>query len=132
MPEACAKPRTTTRTPRAILSVPVSPAQRAELDRRAGAMPVAAYVREYLFAANDNARPRRNRSRKTTDRRALAAVLARLGQSEIAASLREMAHLAKLGALPMSPETEEALQQACRDVAAIKSLLMRALGIAER
>jgi hypothetical protein len=36
------------------------------------------------------------------------------------------------GSLPVSSETERDLQAACRDVRAIKNMLMRALGFQER
>jgi len=100
------------------------------LEARANGQPIGSYVRDYLFAANDNRpRPRRVPSK---DQAALAAVLASLGQSGLAASLREIANAARIGALPVSPELETELHQACRDVAAMKSLLMKALGIQER
>jgi hypothetical protein len=46
--------------------------------------------------------------------------------------LQELARLARLGALPMTPEVEAALLQACADIASIKTLLMKALGLRER
>lgn len=115
---------------RSVLSVPLSLAQREELERRAGAEALSAYARGCLFPANDNAPAKRERV-PMKDRTALAAVLARLGASEIAPNLREIARLARLGALPLTPETEAAIQQACLDVAEIKALLMRALSIKE-
>lgn len=117
---------------RIILSVPVSPEQRSQLERRAGREPLSAYARGLLFPANDNApSPPRRIAAPVKDHAALASVLAKLGASGIAPSLQEMARLSRLGALPLSPEIEAAMFQACRDVAEIKSLLMTALGIRE-
>ena len=108
----------------------LSTEERAELEARANGQPIGSYVREYLFAANDNrARPRRVPSK---DHVAPATVLAKLGQSGLAASLRDIAKASQIGALPVSPELEAELHEACRDVAAMKSLLMKALGIEER
>ncbi|GFO83116.1 MAG: hypothetical protein A49_27430 [Methyloceanibacter sp.] len=100
------------------------------MEARANGQPIGSYVREYLFAANDN-RPRPRRA-PSADHVAPATVLAKLGQAELAASLREIAHAARIGALPVSPELEAELHQACHDIASMKSLLMKALGIQER
>lgn len=125
--------RPTTRS-RHILSVPLKPDQHADLVRRAGREPVSAYARALLFPANDNAPsgPARTRTALAVrDHVALASLLARIGQQDTAHSLRELAHLAKIGALPVSPEVEAAIAAANADIADIKALLMKALGIGE-
>jgi hypothetical protein len=128
MPESRPK-----KTCRVILSIPLTHALKAELERRAGRRPVSVYAREVLFPANDNA-PRKTRAPRHNriDRQALASILAKLGASQASASLEELARLARLGALPITPEVESALLQACADIAAIKALLMKAMGIRER
>lgn len=121
--------------PRRILSVPVSPEQMSELARRAGGQPVSAYARNLLFPANDNEPAPKKQLRGSApvkDDAALARVLAILGQSDAGSSLRELAHLARMGALPVTPETEAALLKACADIADLKALLMKALGVRER
>ncbi len=100
------------------------------MEARANGQPIGSYVREYLFAANDNRPPPRRAPSK--DQAALAAVLAKLGRADFASSLREIARAARIGALPVAPELEADLHQACRDMAAMKALLMKALGIQER
>lgn len=119
---------------RILLSVPLTPEQKRELVHRAGRQPLSAYARDKLFAANDNPPKTRQKrhSAPVKDHRALAELLAKVGRADQASSLRELAHLARLGALPVTPETEAALLAATRDIAAIKSLLMRALGVRER
>ena len=133
MPED--RPQKTSAEARVLLSVPLKPDQRAELLRRAGRQPLSTYVREQLFAANDNA-PSKDRQKRHSapvkDHAALTELLARLGKLDAAASLANLARLARLGALPVSPETEAALLQACADIAFIKSLLMKALGVRQR
>jgi hypothetical protein len=120
---------------RVVLSIPLSPAQKAELERRAGARPLSVYAREALFPANDNA-PKEIRAARhgspVKDRQALAAVLARLGQSDAASSLRELARAIRLGAMPITPETESAIQRACADLENTKGLIMKALGLRQR
>lgn len=108
----------------------LSTEERAELEARANGQPIGSCVREYLFAANDNRpRPRRVPSK---DQAALATVLAKLGQAELAASLRDIAKAARIGALPVSAELEAELHQACSAIAAMKSLLMKSPSIEER
>lgn len=114
----------TDRTPNKPISIRLTPQERAELVRRAGGRSVSAYVRDQLFARGvASGKPNQNE---------LAQMLGKLGASGLAMSVNELARLAKLGALPVSDETETQLRAACADVAIIKSTLMRALGIKER
>lgn len=120
---------------RLILSVPVSSAQRDDLLRRAGRQPLSAYARDQLFPANDNRPVRKRQARGSApvkDHAALAKILALLGKSEAGSSLRELAALARIGALPITPETEAALFKASAEISDIKALLMQALGVRER
>ncbi len=128
------RPQARQRKIRTILSVPLSPEQRAELEARAGRQPLSAYARGQLFPANDN-EPRPTpprRSGPVKDHAALAKLLAGIGKSDMASSLRSLSETARTGALPVTPETEAALQKASADIAAMKALLMKALGIRER
>jgi hypothetical protein len=120
-------------TSRVILSIPLTRDLKADLERRAGRRPVSAYAREVLFPANDNA-PRKTRTPRRTEkeRAALATLLARLGATDISRDLHELIRLARLGALPITPEVEAALQKACADITEIKTILMKALGLRER
>lgn len=73
--------------------------------RRAGSRSVSAYVRELVFAGRaGSAKPHKS----------------------------ELARLARLGALPVSDETQVAMRTAGADIAAMKAALMRALGVKER
>ncbi len=125
----------TDKTPKTIpFSIRLTPAERADLERRAGKQALGDYIRERLFgtASRPNqiaisAKPRA----VTAEREMLAAVLARLGQSDLARSMAALARSANIGALPVSPEIEATLGQACQHIAAMKSALMAALGIKE-
>ena len=122
---------TSPRKARRLLSVPLSPEQMGELSHRAGGKPVSAYARDVLFAANDNAAPRR--ARKHDDRSALAAaLLAQLGKGEAASSLREIARGVQLGIIVMTPETDAALRATAESVNAAAQGAMRLLGIKPR
>lgn len=92
--------------------------------RHAGSRSVSGYVRDQLFA--------RGAASRKPNKNELAQMLGKLGTSGLAVSVNELSRLARLGALPLSDETEAQLRAACADIAAIKSVLMRALGIKER
>jgi hypothetical protein len=63
------------------------------------------------------------------DQQAIAELLAKLGQSRLSSNLNQLARLANMGALPVTPETETAIIEAAEDVAAMRKLLIEALGM---
>jgi hypothetical protein len=129
MPDKC--PQKKSAKPRVLLSVPLTPEQKMDLLRRAGTKPVSCYARDLLFAANDNPRPARIRSRKSREAMA-ATILAQLGKSDVASSLREIARGVQLGIIVVTPETDAALREAAANVNAAATAALRALGINTR
>ena len=125
------RPQTKNAKPRVLLSVPLTPEQKMDLLRRAGTKPVSRYARDLLFAANDNPKPARIRSRKSREVMA-ATILAQLGKSDVASSLREIARGVQLGIIVVTPETEAALLEAAANVNAAAKAALRALGINTR
>jgi hypothetical protein len=125
------RPQTKNAKPRVLLSVPLTPEQKMDLLRRAGTKPVSCYARDLLFAANDNPRPARIRSRKSREVMA-ATILAQLGKSDVASSLREIARGVQLGIIVVTPETDAALREAAANVNAAAKAALRALGINKR
>jgi len=105
--------------------------QRRTLETRAGGLLLGEYIRSRLFSDEPGDQPVRRHPRPVKDHRALAEVLAKLGASRLASNLNQLAKAANSGALPVTPETEEALQEACQDMAAMKAMLMTALGLKE-
>ncbi|MEJ7926700.1 hypothetical protein WG908_08030 [Sphingobium sp. AN641] len=55
--------------------------------------------------------------------------MALLGQSRLSSNVNQLAKAANSGSLPVTPETESDLRHACRDIAEIRRMLMRALGL---
>jgi hypothetical protein len=112
-------------------SIRLTPEERLLLEKRAGAQALGEYIRESLLET----KVRRSKSSRgqfpTKDRQALAKALALLGCSSLRKSMSELSEAARIGALPVTGETESQLQKACADIASIKSLIMRALGIQE-
>jgi len=102
--------------------------ERARLEREAGDRPLGAYIRMRLLA--EESVPRRQRRRRPVeDHAALAQVLAALGRSHLASNFNQLAKAANSGSLPVTPDTEAALRQACADVATMRTALLRALGL---
>ena len=118
----------------APFSLRLTPEERQALEDRAGRQPLAVYIRQRLFADQGEMGKRQRAARRPAvqDEQALAQVLALLGQSRLASNVNQLARAANSGSLPVTPDTEAALCAASADMAAMKTLLMRALGIRER
>lgn len=112
-------------------SVRLTPEERALLETRAGALSLGEYIRECLLGKQRRKSKSSRNQFPTKDKQALAKVLALLGRSSLGSSMNKLADAARLGSLPVSEETEQLLQRACADIATIKSLIMKALGIQE-
>jgi hypothetical protein len=102
--------------------------ERAKLEQDAAGMSLGGYIRSRLLDPN-RAPPRRRGKFTVKDHRALAQLLAMLGQSRLANNVNQLAKAANSGSLPVTPETEEALLTAAREVAQMRELLIKALGV---
>ncbi|NJM33626.1 MAG: hypothetical protein HC850_01760 [Rhodomicrobium sp.] len=115
------------------LSLRLTPDERRQLENKAAGMSLGGYIRACLFGGNSLVIKKQTHGKNSVkDHKALAEVLARLGASRLASNLNQLAKAVNIGSLPVTPETESALQAACRDIRVIKRLLMTALGIQER
>ncbi len=108
-------------------SLRLSAAERAELLRRAGSRPLGAYIRSCLLDGSES--NRRARRQPVKDEQALARVLGELGKARLANNLNQLAKAANLGSLPVGPETEQAIVEACQEVRHMREALMQALGL---
>ena len=111
------------------VSIRLSADERSRLEADAGSQSLSEYIRARLFGGT--ARERRVQT-TTTNARQLAHILAALGASELGPNLRELVHAARIGALPITPDTVEALTAACTATIEIRNGLMTALGLVER
>lgn len=101
--------------------------ERGALDKAAAGMPLGAYIRQKLF--DGDLTPRRTRGNAPVkDHAALAKVLGALGASRLSSNLNQITKAAHMGALPVTPELEEELNEACETVRSMRANLMRALG----
>lgn len=101
--------------------------QRTRLERDAGDLPLGAYILERVF--NGEAPPRRRGKNPVKDHQALAQVLGMLGQSRLSSNLNQLARSAHTGSLPVTPDTEAALQEAVAEIREIRRLLLQALNL---
>src|SRR6056297_727977 len=86
--------------------------ERAKLDLLRGSMPLGRYIREQVLG--DDAAPRKKRGRyPVKDHEALGRVLGALGSSRLSSNLNQLARASNTGSLPVTPETEAELREAC-------------------
>ncbi len=108
-------------------SLRLSQEERERLDRDAGDLPLAVYIRSRLF---DDPTPRKRRmKRPVKDHKLLAELLTKLGSSRISNNLNQLARAANSGSLLLMPEIEEELRQALADIAWMRKTLMKSLGL---
>jgi hypothetical protein len=112
----------------APVSLRMSFDEKAQLERDAAGMSVAAYIRWRLFDP-DKPPPRTRGKHPVKDHRAIAQLLALLGQSRLATNVNQLARSANSGSLPLTPDTERALTEAASDIAEIRKLLLQALNL---
>ena len=113
----------------APFSLRLSFEERQKLEKQAAGVSLSAYVKDCLFGGDA---PQRGAPRGKTpvkDHEILGKLLAQLGASRLPNNLNQLARAANLGTLPVNAETERELQRACQDVAAMRVMLMRGLGM---
>lgn len=120
------RPGTTARP----FSIRLTEDERRLLLERSGKQSLGTYLRDLILGAASQA-PRQRSAGKVQDHEALARVLAALGQSRIASNLNQLARAVNIGVLPVTPETDREIREACSAIIAMRRDLMRALGIAE-
>jgi hypothetical protein len=116
--------------PKKSVTVPVrlTPEQAEKLDRRRGTLSRSAYMAETAFPESSSSKSRPTRQPREQETFA-AGLLTEIGQSDIARSLAEISRLARLGALPLAPETLATIDQALEELRAIHTALLKRLGL---
>jgi hypothetical protein len=122
--KAAAKPESKREAP---FSLRLSFEEKTALLDAANGVPVGAYIKAKLFDEGLEKVRRRN-TNPVKDHEVLGRILGSLGTSRLSQNLNQLARAANRGALPVSPEMEAELKQACADIAAMREALMRALG----
>lgn len=101
--------------------------ERARIEAQAGDMPVGAYIKSLLLS-EDAPRYRQRRKPPVADRALLAQVLACLGASRLASNLNQLAKATHVGNFYFDDDAKLSIKQASEDIAAIRQMLMLALG----
>ncbi len=100
--------------------------ERAVLEEAAEDMPLGAYIRSQVLQGKETHRRRKSR-RPIKDQQAFGQVLGELGKSRIANNLNQLAKAVNTDTLPVTPDTEKAIRDACADVQYMRAMLMKAL-----
>ena len=101
--------------------------ERARLDADRGPRALSTHIREKLFG--DDTTPRKKPGNSPVgDAEALGRVLGALGASRLSSNLNQLAKAVNTGSLPVSPEVEAELMEACQEVQELRADLLRALG----
>jgi hypothetical protein len=109
------------------LSVRLSASEREALTARAGGLALSTYVKAVVLGSEAKAL-RRGPRPASVDRELAARLLAALGASRLASNMAQIARHANLGNLFFDENTKNDIRQACADIAAMRTMLMRALG----
>lgn len=104
--------------------------ERDELEARKGDLTMSAYIRLCLFGG-DVPKIRTRGKQPVKDYQALAQLLGMLGRSHVPNNLNQLTKAANSGTLNVSEDTELTIRQAAFEVAAMRLLLMKALGSRE-
>lgn len=109
-------------------SLRLSADERAILKARAKTKSISAYIRDQLFGEKQT--PRQYELRRPDENmQLLAKSMGELGKSRLASNLNQIAKAANIGALPVSPELEDELSEACGAIQDMRDLLVKALGL---
>ncbi|WP_217356609.1 hypothetical protein [Ruegeria sp. HKCCA0370] len=109
----------------APFSLHLSFEEKTALKNMAAGEPLGAYIKAVLF---DEARTGVRRSKTPAcDGQAVGRALGELGKSRLSQNLNQLARAVNMGALPVTPETEAEIQDACRAVKDMRDALMDAL-----
>lgn len=100
--------------------------ERDELERLADGRPLGEYIKDVLF--DDKRRPKRVSGHFINNKQMFLKLLHALGKSRLSQNLNQLARAANSGSLPVTPETEKSLQQACKDVRWLRQTCLESLG----
>lgn len=114
----------------APFSLRLTSEERTRLEQDAGETPLATYIKFRLFNnVPELTRPRSIARRPNAETQLIAKLLAALGSARLANNLNQLAKAANTGSLPVTPETETELREACEAVQAMRCDLVSALGL---
>lgn len=100
--------------------------ERAALKKMAGGTPLGACIKAILreAIARDQGVP----ASPQVDTESLGRVLGQLGKSRLSSNVNQLARAVNRGTLPVTPETDAEIKEACRAIQEMRRELLRALG----
>ena len=116
------------RKPLPPFSIRLTKEERQKLDQLAQGTSLAEYIRSRIFDANAPVHRTKGRF-PVKDEQALSQILGMLGKSRIPNNINQLAKAANSGTLPVTPDTEKQLHEACYSVTWIRRQLIQALGL---
>ena len=120
------KERTSGKRSQSTVTIRLTLAEHAKLEELAAGMTLSTYVRACLFEQEEKRRRRRPQT-TVADKRAMAEVLALLGQSRIANNLNQLAYQANIGELEMDEREVRQIAEAYAYVGQMRQMLIKAL-----
>lgn len=112
----------------APFSLRLSHLERKYLDGKRGDMSLHAYIRHCILG-NDAPLPSKRKTPRVHETQALAQVLGQLGRSNISNNLNQLAKAIHTGSITLPDNIATQLNMACRDIASMRSDLLKALGL---
>jgi len=113
-----------------LISLRLKADEHAHLKSAANGHHLGAYIRGRLFGEPDKTDTvTSDRLSSVSRQRMLAQILGLLGQSDMRRSLADMAEAARLGVLPLTPDTLADIRGACAAIADMRNMLLRGLGL---
>ena len=122
------QPQISTSKRKAPFSLRLTDDERQQLERQAGFMPLASYIKSVVLT-DEAPKYRKKAKPPVAQQQLLAEVLARLGQTRTANNLNQIAKAINQGTLYVDDELEADLKAAIAEVAWMRATLMQALGI---
>lgn len=114
--------------PTRTITLRVTDQEKAQLERDAAGMSRSAYIRKQLFG--EAAMPRKTRGKHPVkDYEALGRVLGLLGRSNLPNDLNALNWAVQNQVIKLDAATQCAIRDACKNIAAIRADLIKALGL---
>lgn len=112
------------------VTVRLKPDEREQLELAANDLSLSAYIRLCLFG--DDVPVHRTRGKQPVkDYQALGQLLGVLGRSNLANNINQLTKAAHSGTLDMNEDVEAQLKEAALEIASMRLLLIKALGMRE-
>ncbi len=108
----------------APFSIRLTADERSRLEAESQGMPLGGYIKAKALGT-----AALRRATVIEDRQALAQALALLGRTHYANNLNQLAHLANMGALPLTPEVIGELESTLRLIGEVRALIVKAMGV---